>query len=404
MQNIIARVLLLVASTRVAVAREKLSSTPLTRQDPSTKAKPSETPLGTIESPFKTLSQAQQAVQAREHGISVFSPSAKVFDVTEYGAKGDGKTVDSVAVRAAASACAKAGGGTLLFPGPQRSPLSSKNEALPQRAYVTGAFNLSSNMRVEIEEQVRLLGSQEHDGSDWPLIVVEEVWPGFGFARDSGGSHSPVYSESGRLMHQSLLFAWKAKNVSVGGGGTIDCRGGDFENCANNLTKPPCSGYARPQCVFFSNSTGVVFEDVTVLNSPDWTLHFSSVDELRVRRVNVTQPGGGNRDGIDIDSCRDVVVEDSFFASGDDTLAVKSGINFFGRRYNRPSRDIVFRNISTGQGYGITIGSEVSGGIRNVTFEGITVHHQTAGIHIKAPSGRGACELGLCRSTRFPTS
>lgn len=87
-------------------------------------------------------------------------------------------------------------------------------------------------------------------------------------------------------------------------------------------------------------------------------------------RVNVTQPGGGNRDGIDIDSCRDVVVEDSYFASGDDTLCVKSGLDFFGQRYNRPSRDIIFRNITTGGGYGITIGSEISGGVENVTFEG----------------------------------
>ena len=59
-----------------------------------------------------------------------------------------------------------------------------------------------------------------------------------------------------------------------------------------------------------------VFEDVTVLNSPDWSTHFSSVEHLRVRRINVTQPGGGNRDGIDIDSCQDVVVENSFIASG----------------------------------------------------------------------------------------
>jgi polygalacturonase len=196
--------------------------------------------------------------------------------------------------------------------------------------------------------------------------------------------------ESGRLMHQSLLFTWSTTNVSVGGGGVIDCNGDFFQGCGSDLAKAPCSGHARPECVFFSNATDVVFEDVTVLNSPDWTLHFSSVDRLRVRRVNVTQPGGGNRDGIDIDSCQDVVVEDSYFASGDDTLCVKSGLDFFGRRYNRPSRDIIFRNITTGQGYGITIGSEVSGGVENVTFENITVHHQTAGIHIKAPPGRGA--------------
>ena len=76
-------------------------------------------------------------------------------------------------------------------------------------------------------------------------------------------------------------------------------------------------------------------------------------------------------------------------ASGDDTVAIKSGIDFFGRRYNRPSRDILFRNITTGGGYGISIGSEVSGGIINVTFEDMVINHQTAGIHIKAPLGRG---------------
>jgi polygalacturonase len=71
--------------------------------------------------------------------------------------------------------------------------------------------------------------------------------------------------------------------VSVGGGGTIDPRGDTFEGCGNDLSKSPCDGYARPQNIFFSNATGVVFEDVTVLNSPDWSLHFSSVDGLRVR-------------------------------------------------------------------------------------------------------------------------
>lgn len=202
-----------------------------------------------------------------------------VFPVTHFGAKGDGRTDDYGAVLNAAAAVKAAGGGTLLFPN-----LNGGTKT----GYVTGAFNISSNTRVEIAEGVHLLGAR--NSSQWPLLTVAEVWPGFGYARDGdfGG-------ESGRLMHQSLLFTWSTTNVSVGGGGTIDCRGDYFQACGNNLTKAPCSGHARPECVFFSNATDVVFEDVTVLNSPDWTLHFSSVGRLRVRRVNVTQPGTTTR-------------------------------------------------------------------------------------------------------------
>lgn len=257
---------------------------------------------------------------------------AAVFDVTKFGAKGDGNTDDYYAVLKAAAACAAAGGGTLLFPAiPKQAALLADHANSPDSppcaptpcpgkpavtfcssnsssgqcsdpmphapcppcfnpsagmltGYVTGAFNISSHMHVEIEKGVHLLGAQ--NSSQWPLLTVADVWPGFGYARDGdfGG-------ESGRLMHQSLLFTFSTTNVSVGGGGTIDCRGGYFQACGNNLTKAPCSGHARPECVFFSNSSDVVFEDVTVLNSPDWTLHFSSVDRLRVRRVNVTQPG-----------------------------------------------------------------------------------------------------------------
>ena len=174
--------------------------------------------------------------------------STGVFDVTKYGAKGDGKTVDSAAIRAAAAACAAAGGGTLLFPakgGPQRPAIAAAAAAAPcpatpcpgnekvtfcsslsasgqcdvpmphkpcppcmnpyagmVRGFVTGALNLSSHMRVEIEPGVHLLGNSKN-GSDWPLLVVDEIWPGFGHARDAPDPPS----DQGRLMHQVCLPA-----------------------------------------------------------------------------------------------------------------------------------------------------------------------------------------------------
>ena len=219
-----------------------------------------------------------------------------VADVTKFAAKGDGATSDYAAVKAAAAAVEKAGGGTLLFPvksgalfsadaspcppspcpghanktfcssdpasgqcsAPARKapcpPCATPNAGM-RTGYVTGAFNISSNMRVEIEPGVHLLGSK--DGNDWPLIVVDTVWPGFGFARDA----DPV---QGRLMHQALIFTYNTTNVSVGGGGTVDCRGSGFQACSNDLSHSPCNGYARPQCIWFSTATRAVLEDITV--------------------------------------------------------------------------------------------------------------------------------------------
>jgi polygalacturonase len=354
---------------------------------------------------------------------------AGIFDVTKYGAVGDGRADDTRAVRAAAAAAAAAGGGTLLFPAahpatrrqpaegsmvagaaaptgcpgatPKPKPCPShpghtfcssdpaphQCDAPPPRTcppcpklsgvgYSTAPFNISSNMRVEIEKGATVYGSTT---VAWPLISVDAIWPGYGY------DGAPSY----RITHQGLLFTWGTRNISVGGGGTIDCGGARWNNCQMNVSKPPCDGYTRPRCIVFSNATDVVFEDVTVVDSPSWNLDMSSVERLRIRRVNITSAGGENHDGIDLDSCKDVIVEDSYVQSGDDTLVVKSGKDWYGRRYNRPSRDIVWRNITTGGGYGLTIGSETSGGVINVTFEDIVVNEQTAGIHIKSPSPRG---------------
>lgn len=136
---------------------------------------------------------------------------------------------------------------------------------------------------------------------------------------------------------------------------------------------------------------------VTVQNSPDWTLHFSSVTGLRIRNITVLNPqrGAPNADGIDIDSSQDVVVEDSFFSVGDDALCIKSGLDFFGRLYGRPSKDIIFRRNLIESGHGITIGSETSGGVSNATFEDIVMRGTDAGIRMKTQRGRGGVVSGV---------
>lgn len=90
-----------------------------------------------------------------------------------------------------------------------------------------------------------------------------------------------------------------------------------------------------------------------------------------------------------------MLVEDSRFSVGDDALCVKSGIDFFGRAYGRPARDVTFRRIHVGKGHGITVGSETSGGVANVTFEDITAHGTELGIRLKSQRGRGGAVRGI---------
>ena len=139
-----------------------------------------------------------------------------------------GVTHDTVAVRAAAAAATVAGGGTLLFPAP--------------KVYLTGAFNVTSHTHVAIPTGAKVLGSTQ--GEDWPLLVAATVWPQFGH-----GSDCESGAESCRLMHQALMFSWNAVNVTMGGGGAWDCNSQKetWWACARDLSKAPCSGYGRPR-------------------------------------------------------------------------------------------------------------------------------------------------------------
>ena len=202
------------------------------------------------------------------------------FNVRDYGAVGDGKADDTAAVRKAAGALASVGGGKLLFPS--------------SFSFITGSFNLTSNAELAVEGTI--LGS--HDGTQWPLVDAGAVWPQFGH-----GSDCTPGTEQCRLMHQALIFAWRATNITLSGHGTVDARGQPWWDCARDLSKPPCSGHGRPHLLMLSNVTGVKVADLHFQNSPDWTLHFSSVKTLRMARVYVTNPkrDAPNSDGIDLD-------------------------------------------------------------------------------------------------------
>ena len=301
--------------------------------------------------------------------------SASLFDVTQFGAVGDGKTYDTDAVRAATAALSRNGGGTLLFPGGTSS-----------RTYLTGAFNLTSNLIMIMEPGATVLGSPR--GEDWPLI---EPLPWYG-----GGSDQ---QQQGTREYQALVYADGASNLTLTGGGVIDGNGAHWWGCRRkddwNNASPPCGDahgvyHSRPHLVMIVRSSNVKMIDLTARDSPNWTLHFAMVNELLVANNSVHSPSDApNTDGINLDCTQDAVVEDNYVAVGDDALCVKSGINHLGRTFGQPSRNIIFRRNTIGTGHGITIGSEMSAGVVNVSFEDITMDRTNVGIRLKSQRGRG---------------
>ena len=276
--------------------------------------------------------------------------SGTVFNVRTFGAVGDNTTYDTAAVRTAAAALKAAGGGTLIFPA--------------GGTYLTGAFNLSSHSIVLVEAGATIVGSPRVE--DWPLV---EPMPYFGW-----GS-----------MNQGLVYAVGAVNITLTGGGTIDGLDQPWYPTAPKLctTAPPCAGV---HLILIRDSSDVVVQNLRIIRSRNWALHFAWATNVRVANVDVDIDGG---DGIDLTCVQTAIVEDSTFSAYKDALGVKSGVGEAGRLYGRPTRDVLFRNLKINRGHGISIGDEISAGIQNVTFDSIWLNGTRAGPRIKSKNGIG---------------
>jgi unsaturated rhamnogalacturonyl hydrolase len=140
----------------------------------------------------------------------------------------------------------------------------------------------------------------------------------------------------------------------------------------NSLPKDRVYGlgeYLRPPLIQFYRCKNILIEDVTLLRSPFWVIHPVLSQNITVRGVNI-RSHGVNSDGCDPESCRDILIENTSFDTGDDCIAIKSGRNNDGRRLNVPTENIIIRNSEFKDGHGgVVLGSECSGGIRNIFAE-----------------------------------
>lgn len=209
---------------------------------------------------------------------------AEALDVRAFGAKGDGTTFDTAAIQSAIDRCAESGGGEVRL-GPGR--------------YLTGSLQLRSGVRFHLDPKATLLGSASmEDYKRGPLLSAEDV-----------------------------------SNIVIEGGGEIDAQGESFWAYEKPYTGPPWRGTAqfeyralrRPRCLHFLRCENLTLRDITIRNSPSWTVHLQRCAGVKVERLTIRNPlYGPNTDGIDINSCHDVTVDSCDIVTGDDGVVLKS--------------------------------------------------------------------------------
>jgi hypothetical protein len=274
------------------------------------------------------------------------------YDVTKFGAIGDGETIMTAHLQNAIDACGGGGGGTVN---------------IPAGRYVTGALWLRSNVTLHLEAGATLFGSPRFD--DFPLWSSR--WEGSGV-------------KAGRA---ALICGEALDNVAVTGRGTIDGRGAIWwEQQAKEPGK-----IRRPYLFRVVDCRNVLVEGVTFRNSPMWTVTPLACENVVINRITVINPPDSpNTDGINPDSCKNVRISDCHVDVGDDCITIKSGKEDDGRQQLRACENIAVTNCTLVHGHGgVVIGSEISGGVRNVAISNCVFVGTDRGIRIKARRGRG---------------
>ncbi|TWT27758.1 glycoside hydrolase family 28 protein [Planomicrobium sp. CPCC 101110] len=290
----------------------------------------------------------------------------KDFSIIDFGAAADETAKSTEAINAAITAAHEAGGGRVV---------------VPAGKYLTGAIHLKSNVNLHIEEGATVLFST--DPKDY-LPLVKTRWEGV-----------ELYNYS------PLIYAYGQENIAVTGKGTLDGQGsnedwwpwkgkkeygwttGEPHQAAarDKLFQMAEDGvpveerrfgegsYLRPSFIQPYESSNILIEGIEIKDSPMWFINPVLSENVTIDDVTVVGHGPNN-DGVDPESSKNVLIKNSHFDTGDDCIAIKSGRNADGRRINVPSENIVIQGNEMRDGHGgVVIGSEISGGARNVFAE-----------------------------------
>lgn len=325
-------------------------------------------------------------------------------DIKDFGGIGDGVTLNSKAFADAMKHLSDKGGGHLN---------------VPAGIWLTGPITILSNIDLHITKDAIILF--DPDRSLYP--VINTVFEGL----DTKRCESPINADG-------------AKNISITGGGVIDGAGDDWRPLKKSKVSQPfwdkkvASGgvvvrdqwypdegylegsrgavmnvpaananydniksFLRPVLVSLRNCENILLEDCLFQNSPAWNLHPLMCRNLIINRVTVRNPEySQNGDGIDVDSCENVIILNSTFDCGDDGLCIKSGKDADGRRRGRPCQNLIISGCTVYHGHGgFVVGSEMSGGVHNIKVSDCRFLGTDVGLRFKSNRGRGGVVDGI---------
>jgi polygalacturonase len=299
----------------------------------------------------------------------------QVFAVTDFGAVGDFETDCFSAFRDAITECNKSGGGRVLVP--------------PGIYKINGPVHLKSNVNLHIAKGARLEFSTNPE--DYLPLVLHR-WEG-----------TDLYNYS------PFIYAYQATNIALTGEGEID---GNAQNSFATWKKKQKKDqlllrqmgndsvpvykrifgpghYLRPSMISFYGCTHVFVEGVSIYDAPFWVIHPVYCNNVIVRKLTVDS-WNPNNDGVDPDGSVNVLIEDCVFNCGDDAVAIKSGRDQDGWRIGQPSENVIIRNCQmNSKANGLCIGSDMSGGVRNIYMENCQIGEAKSTIYFKSNLDRG---------------
>jgi polygalacturonase len=353
------------------------------------------------------MADAFAQAQAMAKGIIVPDFCKDTLNIESFGAKQDGTAIETQSAIMAAIDSANAIGGASVL--------------VPAGTWLTGPIELKSNVQLIVDKGATLKFSTDYNHylpavlTRWEGVDCYNLKPliyaynqtnvgisGKGII-DGQGSENIWWFMKGRAE-----YGWKEGLISQELGGRDRLLEADRNQTPVEERQMTIEDGLRPQLINIYKCNNVVIEGVTLRNSPFWVIHPLMVNGLTVRNVTI-ESHGPNSDGCDPESCQNVLIEDCFFDTGDDCIAIKSGRNQDGRRWAMPSENIYVRNCRMKNGHGgVVLGSEISGGYKNLWVENCKMSSPELDrvIRIKTSDCRGGVienvwvrdiEVGECR-------